>query len=272
MSLKTILNRLRRRETDTVHVAALTRSDLLLSAYETRIRLQERALARLPAAEAVAALVHDVRYVLGELYSGRLVVDFAANSVRVFSGSKHYDVISFSDEPSTYPLHVFHQDDCADETELRALAMTLFRNERIMTKLDELAQAPFETLAKGSASFEALMDGFLDGEKLRKSRIEAHDVAPAAERAAGELGRLAAAESDGLVNVVHFQGRLVFKSSHATLLLADVARQESFPVVVDGRVAGSASDLDLALRRLFVAKLADGSFESFVREARNPSF
>lgn len=268
MSLKSVFNRLRRREVQ----QPLAMRDMLLAAYETRLLLQKSVAARRPAAEAVADLVHEIRTILDQLYGGRLVVDYAAQSVRVVSGARHYDLISFSNEPVAYPLHVYYHDDCADEQELRALAMSLFRNERTMAKLDELAEAPLLTLAAGTETFDALMDGFLDGEKFRKSQIEAHDVVPAVERAAGELGRLAAEESDELVNVMHFQGRIVFKSSHAMMFLADVGFQKSFPVVIDGRVAGNAAELDAALRRLFVAKLADGTFESFVREAKAPSF
>jgi hypothetical protein len=250
------------------------REDMLAAALETRWRMKERQTEKTSAARAVCDVVHDVRWVVDSVYSGRLSVDFAAGSIRLTSplSERNVDLLTLQGDLSAFPLPVAYRDDCANETELRACIVSVFGNSMTMGRVEELlANAP-ALLASKSTSFKEAMNLFANGEERRRAHGQSQLVEPAARSAAVGLDQIAEPQSDGRVRVVFEGERIVLKSDHAMMLLADLSSEETFPVVVGDTIAGCAEALSQQLRRILLQHLQDGTFESFVREAKNPSF
>ncbi|WP_327211226.1 hypothetical protein [Rhizobium leguminosarum] len=250
------------------------REDMLASALETRWRMKERETEKTGAAQAVCDVVHDVRWVVDSVYSGRLTVDFEAGSIRLKSplSERRVDLLTLEGDLSTFPLSVAYRDDCANETELRTTIVSIFKNSMTMGRVEELLSNTPGLLASKSVSFEDAMDLFVIGEERRRAHGQAQLVGPFAISAAEELDRVVEDRSDGKVRVVFDGGRIELKSDHAMMLLADLSSEETFPIVAGGAVAGSGEALSELLRRLVLERLDDGSFESFLREAKHPSF
>jgi hypothetical protein len=247
---------------------------MLAAALETRWRIREREARHVSAARAVCDVVHDVRWVVDTVYSGRLSVDFEDRSIRLKSpiSGRQADLLTLEADATAFPLHVLYRDDCADEAELRACVVSIFSDRLVMDRIEALLSSSPGLIASKSVSFEGAMSLFINGEERRRAHGQALLVAPFAAAAAEDLDRISSERSEGRVHVVLDRGRIEFHSELATTLLADLSSEETFPVVVGGETVGNGEGLYKALRRIFVQHLEDGKFESFLREAKNPSF
>lgn len=250
------------------------RHDMLFAAIETRHRMRLLEDAKVPAAKAVCDLVHDLRWVFEQAYPRAVTVDFEASAIRVTPvvGRTYENLLKFSGDVTNFPLYVEYRDDCADAEELRAAAVAVLKDSNAMERIERMISSTADHVASRSSTFEDALEVFSKGETSRRVAENERLVRPHAKAAADELSRLAAHRSNGTVRVEFNDGRIEYRSSHAMMLLADLLGEQAFPIMFNSRVLGSGNDLALALRSAFAQQLQSGAFETFVREAAEPSF
>lgn len=271
--LRRLVSRLRAGSSMPPSVPSLERGDLLAAAAEARERFLARAAAKKTAAQSVAALVHDLRWVVESLFPGRLSVDLSARSVKVTSiaTGKDFDLVSFESDLDSFPLHVFYDETCFDEAELRLFVADTLRNQDVIGLLVEMASDNADFIALGK-DFDDVMERFLEVDRRRKALASNQEIAAFAVEAARDLDRLVYPKSEQRVWIRYEKGRIEFRSNHATMLLADLSAGHAFPIVVADEVVWDMAALHLVVRKAFARALGDGSFDSFLREARDPSF